>query len=72
MALRISGVRIWRRTFASAPQAGAREPQTFIEKVVQNYALGLPPGKAVRAGDYVMIKPEFCMSHDNTGPIISK
>jgi hypothetical protein len=33
-------------------------PQTYIEKIVQKYAVGLPPGKRVRAGDYVMIQPE--------------
>ncbi|RXW21270.1 hypothetical protein EST38_g4581 [Candolleomyces aberdarensis] len=47
-------------------------PQTIIEKVVQKYAVGLPDGKAVKAGDYVMIRPEHVMTHDNTGPVISK
>jgi homoaconitate hydratase len=50
----------------------AKPPQTFVEKVVQRYALGLAPGQTVRAGDYVMIRPEHVMSHDNTGPVISK
>ncbi|KAG9015233.1 mitochondrial Homoaconitase [Tulasnella sp. JGI-2019a] len=54
-----------------APQ-GHRIPQTYIEKIVQKYAVDLPPGKTVTAGDYVMIRPEHVMSHDNTGPIISK
>jgi homoaconitate hydratase len=43
-----------------------------IEKVVQKYAVGLPDGKVVKAGDYVMIRPEHVMTHDNTGPVISK
>jgi len=47
-------------------------PQTVIEKVVQKYAVGLSEGKVVKAGDYVMIKPEHVMTHDNTGPVISK
>jgi len=47
-------------------------PQTVIEKVVQKYAVGLPEGKVVRAGDYVMIRPEHVMTHDNTGPVVSK
>ena len=47
-------------------------PQTVIEKVVQKYAVGLPAGKVVKAGDYVMIHPEHVMTHDNTGPVISK
>ncbi|KAI5119455.1 hypothetical protein M0805_008391 [Coniferiporia weirii] len=49
-----------------------RTPQTVIEKVVQKYAVGLPSDKIVRAGDYVMIRPEHVMTHDNTGPVISK
>ena len=44
----------------------------MIEKVVQKYAVGLPAGKVVKAGDYVMIRPEHVMTHDNTGPVISK
>jgi len=47
-------------------------PQTVIEKVVQKYAVGLPVGMVVKAGDYVMIRPEHVMTHDNTGPVISK
>ncbi|KAJ7284652.1 hypothetical protein C8J57DRAFT_1461873 [Mycena rebaudengoi] len=64
----------WTRTrcFATAVGAGPRIPQTIIEKVVQKYAVGLPPGRAVKAGDYVMIRPEHVMTHDNTGPVISK
>ncbi|EMD33488.1 hypothetical protein CERSUDRAFT_118070 [Gelatoporia subvermispora B] len=49
-----------------------RIPQTVIEKVVQKYAVDLPEEKVVRAGDYVMIRPEHVMTHDNTGPVISK
>ncbi|KAH9851228.1 homoaconitase [Lenzites betulinus] len=52
--------------------AASRVPQTIIEKVVQRYAVDLPPGKTVKAGDYVMIRPEHVMTHDNTGPVISK
>ncbi|KAJ7671642.1 hypothetical protein DFH06DRAFT_1178231 [Mycena polygramma] len=64
----------WTRTrgFATTVGAGPRVPQTIIEKVVQKYAVGLAPGKAVKAGDYVMIRPEHVMTHDNTGPVISK
>lgn len=49
-----------------------KTPQTIIEKVVQKYAVGLPAGRIVKAGDYVMIRPEHVMTHDNTGPVISK
>lgn len=40
-----------------------RIPQTYIEKVVQRHSVGLPEGKVVRAGDYVMIKPQHVMTH---------
>nr|VWO97791.1 Non-canonical non-ribosomal peptide synthetase FUB8 (EC (Fusaric acid biosynthesis protein 8) [Ganoderma boninense] len=60
------------RAFATVSSTSPRVPQTVIEKVVQRYALDLPPGKAVKAGDYVMIRPEHVMTHDNTGPVISK
>ncbi|KAJ7454813.1 hypothetical protein FB451DRAFT_1408226 [Mycena latifolia] len=60
------------RGFATTVGAGPRVPQTVIEKVVQKYAVGLPAGKVVKAGDYVMIRPEHVMTHDNTGPVISK
>ncbi|KAG6837160.1 mitochondrial Homoaconitase [Arthromyces matolae] len=59
------------RYLATATQ-DRRTPQTVIEKVVQKYAVGLPQGKSVKAGDYVMIRPEHVMTHDNTGPVISK
>ncbi|KAH8118091.1 homoaconitase [Phellopilus nigrolimitatus] len=49
-----------------------RPPQTVIEKVVQKYAVGLSPDKTIRSGDYVMIRPEHVMTHDNTGPVMSK
>ncbi|WWC85790.1 homoaconitase, mitochondrial [Kwoniella dendrophila CBS 6074] len=52
--------------------ATVSDPQTVIEKIVQRYAVDLPQGSKVRAGDYVMIKPEHVMTHDNTGPVISK
>ena len=55
-------------TISSSP----RVPQTIIEKVVQKYAVDHPAGKAVKAGDYVMIRPEHVMTHDNTGPVITK
>lgn len=60
-----------RRCYASVAER-PRIPQTVIEKVVQKYAVGLPEGKVVKAGDYVMIRPQHVMTHDNTGPVISK
>lgn len=60
------------RNLATIARDSQRVPQTYIEKVVQKYATDLPEGKVVKAGDYVMIRPEHVMSHDNTGPIITK
>jgi homoaconitate hydratase len=60
------------RYLATIAPDHSRVPQTFIEKVVQKYAVDLPEGKVVKAGDYVMIQPEHVMTHDNTGPVISK
>lgn len=62
-----------RRQFATHAEASRSGPgQTYIEKVVQKYAVDLPSTKRVRAGDYVMIRPEHVMTHDNTGPVITK
>lgn len=47
-------------------------PQSFIEKVVQRYAVDLQQGQLVQAGDYIGIRPAQVMTHDNTGPCISK
>ena len=65
------GTTSYHRSFATATER-PRIPQTIIEKVVQKYAVGLPADKVVKAGDYVMIRPEHVMTHDNTGPVISK
>ncbi|KAF9874883.1 homoaconitase [Colletotrichum karsti] len=62
-------------------------PQTITEKIVQRHSVGLAPGKKVRAGDYVTLRPHKyvrytiphlwklairMMSHDNTWPIAMK
>lgn len=47
-------------------------PQTYIEKVVQKYAVDWDPAVRVRSGDYVSIRPATVMTHDNTGPVITK
>ncbi|SCU81201.1 LAMI_0B05160g1_1 [Lachancea mirantina] len=46
--------------------------QNLTEKIVQNFAVGLPEGKKVAAGDYVTIQPAHCMSHDNSWPVALK
>ncbi|PWN37415.1 putative LYS4-homoaconitase precursor [Meira miltonrushii] len=78
--LRHAGARIrtsspsFKRTLAThAPTTSSSEtPQSFIEKVVQKYAVDLKAGHQVQAGDYVSIRPGQVMTHDNTGPCISK
>ncbi|KZW03681.1 homoaconitase [Exidia glandulosa HHB12029] len=57
-----------RRTLATATSV----PQTLIEKIVQKYAVDLAPGKVVRAGDYVMLRPHKVMTHDNTAAVLQK
>jgi len=47
-------------------------PQTITEKVVQSYAVDLPPGTEVRAGDMVTVRPAHVMTHDNTGAVLPK
>jgi homoaconitate hydratase len=45
---------------------------TLVEKIATRYAVGLAPGRAVRAGDFVTIRPKHVMTHDNTGAVIPK
>jgi homoaconitate hydratase len=47
-------------------------PQTLTEKIVQQYAVGLPKDKYVKSGDYVTISPHHCMTHDNSWPVALK
>ena len=57
---------------ASSQVRYASTNQTYIEKVVQKYAVDWDPAVPVRSGDYVSIRPATVMTHDNTGPVISK
>ncbi|KAF6826467.1 Homoaconitase, mitochondrial [Colletotrichum plurivorum] len=57
---------------ADEPAAKIQNPQTLTEKIVQKYSVGLAPGKKVRAGDYVTIKPHAMLTHDNTWPVALK
>ncbi|GAA94835.1 uncharacterized protein L969DRAFT_79898 [Mixia osmundae IAM 14324] len=61
--------RLDRRSFASHV---AVPGQSYIEKVVQRHVVDWPEGRQVRAGDFVMLRPQHVMTHDNTGPVISK
>jgi len=44
----------------------------LTEKIVQRYAVGLPQAKRVKAGDYVTLAPQQCMTHDNSWPVATK
>lgn len=56
----------------SSLKISAPVPQTLTEKIVQQYSVGLPQGKRVKAGDYVTISPHRCMTHDNSWPVALK
>jgi homoaconitate hydratase len=47
-------------------------PQNLIEKIAQNFAVGLPAGHVVQSGDYLSIRPAHVMTHDNTAAVIPK
>lgn len=67
MAPRWSPLRI--RTLAAI---ASETPQNLVEKIVQNYAVDLAPGQKVLSGDFVTIKPEHVMTHDNTAAVMTK
>ena len=46
--------------------------QTIIEKIATRHAVGLKPGQAVHAGDFVNIRPKHIMTHDNTSAVMGK
>ncbi|KAG0346167.1 mitochondrial Homoaconitase [Podila humilis] len=48
------------------------QPQNMIEKIAQRYAVDLAPNHTVRSGDFVTIRPEHILTHDNTGAVMSK
>lgn len=52
--------------------ATAFQPQNMIEKIAQRYAVDLAPNQTILSGDFVAIRPEHVLTHDNTGAVISK
>lgn len=46
--------------------------QNLIEKLAQKFAVGLEDGHIVKSGDFISIKPDHCMTHDNTGAVMNK
>ncbi len=47
-------------------------PLALVEKLATRHAVGLTPGRAVRSGDFITIRPRHVMTHDNTGAVIPK
>ena len=45
-------------------------PQNAVEKIVQRFAIDQTD--LVKQGDFVAIRPHRVMTHDNTGPVITK
>lgn len=60
------------RALATASNVLTSTRQNLTEKIVQKYSVGLPEGKVVRSGDFVTIKPQHCMTHDNSWPVAMK
>jgi homoaconitate hydratase len=46
--------------------------QNLIEKIAQKYALNINPKMEVKSGNFIAIRPEHVMTHDNTGAVIPK
>ncbi len=46
--------------------------QNLIEKIAQKHAIGWPPKREVKSGDFITIRPAHIMTHDNTGAVIPK
>jgi homoaconitate hydratase len=45
--------------------------QTIVEKIAQRH-MAEGPKRALRAGDFLSIRPHRCMTHDNTSAVMSK
>jgi homoaconitate hydratase len=57
---------------AVGPFTGGAVPgQTVVEKIAQAHLVeGL--SRSLRAGDFVVVRPDHVMTHDNTAPVIAK
>ncbi len=47
-------------------------PQTLVEKIAEQFAVGLPAGHEVHSGDFLSIRPAHVMTHDNSSAVIPK
>ncbi|PKX97151.1 homoaconitase LysF [Aspergillus novofumigatus IBT 16806] len=63
---------MFKRTGSLLLRCRASRAPTLTEKIVQAYSLGLAEGQYVKAGDYVMLSPHRCMTHDNSWPTALK
>ncbi|HYU46111.1 MAG TPA: homoaconitase [Terriglobales bacterium] len=45
--------------------------QTIVERITQSH-MAEGPKRALRAGDFLSIRPHRCMTHDNTSAVMSK
>ena len=59
-------------TILSSFRISPHFPQTLTEKIVQRFSHDLPKGHYVKAGDYVVLSPHHCMTHDNSWPTALK
>jgi homoaconitate hydratase len=57
---------------STPPNTTATPNLTIIEKIATRFAVGLAPGRPVRQGDFVTIRPKHAMTHDNTGAVAPK
>ncbi|MEE8340838.1 MAG: aconitase family protein, partial [Candidatus Neomarinimicrobiota bacterium] len=46
--------------------------QNLIEKIAQKYTVGLETGQKVYSADYITIRPEHILTHDNTAAVMAK
>ncbi len=46
--------------------------QTIVEKITQLHLAEKAPGRPLRAGDFVSIRPRHVMTHDNTSAVMKK
>jgi homoaconitate hydratase len=46
--------------------------QNLIEKIAQQYAIGIEESHEVQSGDFISISPAHIMTHDNTGAVMNK
>lgn len=46
--------------------------QTVIEKIVERHLADGPPARPIRAGDFVALRPDHILTHDNSSAVIKK